>query len=170
MSYSHPACVLQVLGTAGNGKERCMLWSCPTRSLDMPEAHIQAQIPGNRCMGQRLLLYFTATLLNTLGHWQLLNASEIGATKHGIHSLLPASKQVITLTSISTRTVRYWQRVMLGKERRSWGHRQEGGEKSFLTYRKKCSLNQLTMLFVWSSPTCIYQKHCRSHSNHYAVD
>lgn len=49
---------------------------------------------------------------------------------------------IITLTSIAPKSDRNWQRVMLGKERRSWGHRQEGGEKSFLKYRKKSSLNQ----------------------------
>lgn len=49
--------------------------------------------------------------------------------------------QVITLTSISPKSVRHWQRVMLGKGRRGWRSRQEGGEKSFLTYRNKSKVS-----------------------------
>lgn len=71
----------------------------PAWSLDMPEAHIQAQMLGNcwvhqhgHYIGQRLLLHFTATLLKKARHWQLLHASEICASKHGIPYCLPTNK------------------------------------------------------------------------------
>lgn len=49
--------------------------------------------------------------------------------------------QVITVTSISPRSVRHWQRVILWKGRRSWRTRHEGGERSFLTYRNKSKVS-----------------------------
>lgn len=49
--------------------------------------------------------------------------------------------QVITLTSISAESVRHWQRVMLGKGRRGWRYKQEGGKKSFITFRNKSKVS-----------------------------
>lgn len=59
------------------------------------------------------------------------------------HSLLPANKQnqVITLTSISPKSDRYWQRGMLGKDRRSWRHsRKEGRSLPLHTEKKAASI------------------------------
>lgn len=150
MWCSHPACALQHLGTAGNGKERCMLWSCPS----MEFGHAWGTHPGTdagKLLGSSAWALHWTKVVIALHSYSAQKSETLtiitclwNTCQQAWHSLLPANKQnqVITLTSISPKSVRYWQRVMLGKERRSCRHRQEGGEKSSLTYRKKSSLNQ----------------------------
>lgn len=49
--------------------------------------------------------------------------------------------QAITLTSTSLKCVRHWQGVTLGKERRCYRRRQEGGEKSVIINRNKSTVS-----------------------------
>lgn len=125
------------------GKKGVCSGRAPARSLDMPEAHIQAQMLGNSAgfisvgiAWDKGVIAFHSYSAQNRG---MITKCLWNTCHQAWHSLLPANKQkqVITLTSKSARSVRYWQRVMLGKERRSWGHRQEGGKKYFLIYRKK---------------------------------